>query len=107
MGSIPIVSTKNHQVTASRRDLVVGPKGPHSAKSPRDPVGIRWDGLVRGRTRWDSTSRDGRSVEVVEAEREGLVEFGEEVAVAVEGDGDAAVAEAFLDGFGVGAEGDA
>lgn len=29
------------------------------------------------------------------------------MAVAVEGDGDAAVAEAFLDGLGVGAEGDA
>ncbi len=47
------------------------------------------------------------AAEVVEPGGEGLVEFGEEVAVALEGDSDGGVAEAFLDGLGVGAEGDA
>lgn len=47
------------------------------------------------------------AVQLVEFRRQGLVELGEEVAVAVKGDGDGRVAEAFLDGFGVCAEGDA
>ena len=78
---------------------MVGPRG--------KPRGTQWHQGGRDRPRRDARHDERLPAELIQAARERLVQLREQVAVAVERDGDRRVAEPLLDGLGMSAEGDA